>query len=132
MIVVDASVVVTALVGEAEFGDAARARLLADTDLHVPHVIDLEIASALRRNVRSRAMSSRRAAQAIEDLGDLRLHRYPHAPFLARTWELRENITTYDAVYVALAEALETVFVTADERLARTPGMRCACEVLSA
>lgn len=130
MIVVDASVVATALVDSGSDGDLARDRLRSDPDLHAPHQIDLEVTSAIRRLAREDRLGVDRAVAALRDLADLRIVRYPHLPFLLRIWELRENLTAYDAMYVALAETLGAVFVTADARLAEAPGPGCSIEVL--
>ncbi len=86
----------------------------------------------LRRQRRTGALDERRVGFAIQDLTDLPLVRYPHLPFARRLWELRENLTPYDAAYVALAESLGCVLVTADVRLSEAPGVRCAVEVLRA
>jgi predicted nucleic acid-binding protein len=102
--------------------------LVADPDLHAPHLLDVEVANALRRRVTTRAIRETRAKQALEDLSDLDLTRYPHLPFIERVWELRANLTAYDAVFVALAEALGATLVTTDSRLARAPGARVEIE----
>lgn len=111
-------------------GDRARERLKADPSLHGPHLIDLEVLSVLRRRVSSGDMEERRAALAIRDLEELQLTRYPHLAFSPRIWALRQNLTPYDAAYVALAELLGAVFVTADARLPGAPGLRCEVEVI--
>jgi len=129
VIVVDASVVVTALGDDGPDGDHARMRLRGER-LIAPHVIDLEVASAWRRLYAAGELGGRRADLAIADLRDLRLDRVPHGPLLARCWELRTNLTVYDAAYVAVAELLGTTLVTADNRLAGAPGPRCRIEVL--
>lgn len=131
MIVVDAGVVVNALAVDQEDGRAIRARLLADGDLHAPHLLDLEVAAVLRRLVRfDGTLSTLRASAALSDLGDLPISRYPHGPLLGRAWELRENVRPYDASYVALAEALGSVLLTVDARLRRAPGLTCAVELV--
>ena len=127
---VDASVLVNALADDEDAGDAARARLLGDADLHAPHVVDLEVLSVLRRALAARRLDTRRARLALDDLHDLRLTRYPHVPFARRIWELGQNLTPYDAAYVALADELDCPLLTADERLARSPRLPCAVEVL--
>lgn len=129
MIVVDASVVVTALADDGPDGDAARARLRNER-LTAPQVIDLEVVSAWRRLAATGALDDRRATLALDDLQALRLERVPHGPLLHRCWELRANLTIYDAAYVALAEALDVALLTADRRLAAAPGARCRFEVL--
>lgn len=126
MIVIDASVLATALGDDGDDGVRARARI-RDEDLAAPQIIDLEVVSVWRRTL----TDERRAALALADLGDLPLGRAPHLPLLARCWELRHNLSPYDASYVALAEALEVPLVTADRRLARATGVRCKIEALA-
>lgn len=130
MIVVDASVLANALADDTEDGDAVRARLLDEVELHAPHVIDLEVLSVLRRAVGADKLELRRAQLALDDLIDLRLTRYPHAPFARRIWSLRQNLTPYDAAYVTLAEELDCPLVTADGRLARSPRLPCEVELV--
>jgi predicted nucleic acid-binding protein len=129
VIVADASILVTALGDDGPDGDRVRARLRGER-LNAPEIVDLEIASVLRRQVRSGEMDLRRASLALTDLAAMPLRRASHKPLLARCWELRDNITPYDAAYVALAEAIEAILLTGDERLARAPGPRCRVEVL--
>ncbi len=97
--------------------------------LHAPHLIDLEVAQVLRRYVGTGQMRGGRGREALDDLAALRLRRWPHEPLLARIWELRENLTAYDAAYVALAEALEAPLLTRDRRLASAPGHRARVEL---
>ena len=87
--------------------------------------------STLRRHVGSGLLDVRRAGLALQDLLSLPVSRYPHGPFAPRVWELRNNLTPYEAAYIALAESLGCVLVTADARLARAPGIRCAVQVMS-
>ena len=129
MIVVDASVLATALGDDGPDGDRARARLRGER-LSAPELVDLEVASVLRRQVQGGEVDIRRAALALADLAALPLQRAPHRPLLARCWELRKNMTVYDAAHVALAELLGAVLVTADARLVKTPGARCTLELL--
>ncbi len=129
MIVVDASVLATALGDDGPDGDRARARLRGER-LSAPELLDLEVASVLRRQVQGGEVDIRRAALALADLAALPLRRAPHRPLLARCWELRDNLTVYDASYVALAEALDVTLLTGDRRLARAPGPRCRIEML--
>lgn len=131
MIVVDASVVLAALLSASGGGAQARERLRRDPDLHAPQLLDVEVLAALRRRVRLGQTPVERAGHVIADLGDLAMLRWGHEPLLARAWELRENVTAYDAVYLALAEALQTTFVTADARLAGAPGVACPVELLA-
>lgn len=129
MLVVDASVLVVALGDDGHAGAVARKRLLHER-LAAPELIDLEVVSVLRRRVASGGFPAARARQAITDLRVMPLIRSPHAPLLERCWELRENVTVYDAAYVALAEALDAVLLTADQRLASAPGPRCTRELI--
>ena len=130
MIVVDASVVVAALLSAGGAGARARERLRLDPDVHVPHLLDVEVTSALRRRVRLGQTQPDVATAVLADLADLPALRWDHQPLLGRVWDLRDNVTTYDAVYVVLAEMLDATLVTSDERLARAPGLRCRVEVL--
>ena len=130
VLVVDASVLAPALADDGPDGDLARARLRGQS-LAAPELIDLETTSVIRRQSRDGALDLRRALLAVSDLVELPLRRAPHRPLVARCWELRENLTVYDAAYVALAEVLEIVLLTADKRLANSPGPRCEIEVLS-
>jgi predicted nucleic acid-binding protein len=129
VIVVDASVLAVALGDDGQDGDHARDRLGGE-QLTAPGLVDLEVASVWRRQLRDGGMDARRAALALADLAALPLQRAPHQPLLARCWELRDNLTIYDASYVALAEALELTLLTGDGRLARATGPRCPIEIL--
>lgn len=129
MIVVDASVLTTALADDGVDGDHARARLRGQR-LAAPEIIDLEVPSVLRRLVLGGELPARRAEQALSDLVGLPLRRAAHRPLLSRCWSLRENATIYDASYVALAESLDVLLLTADVRLSRAPSLRCDVEVL--
>ena len=130
MIVIDASALLEVLLNTATSGRIAE-RLFARNDtLHAPHVLDLEIAQVLRRYTLSAEMNAARSEQALEDLADLPLNRYPHDVFLFRIWALRRNLTAYDAAYVALAEALDVPLVTRDTALASAPGHRARVEVI--
>lgn len=120
----------TALGDDGTDGEAARGRLVGET-LIAPELIYLEIVSVWRRQVAAGAMTPKRALAAIADLRDLPISVASHRPLLARCWELRDDITCHDAAYVALAEALEMPLLTADSRLGRAPGLRCAIEVLA-
>lgn len=129
MTVVDASVIVVALSDDGPDGDAARTPLRGE-DTAAPELLDLEMASVLRRQVASGAIDAKRADLALADLAALPLQRSPHLPLLWRVWELRDDLTAYDAAYVALAEAVGAPLLTADRRLARAPGPRCPIEVV--
>ena len=128
MLVVDASVLVTALADDGPDGDWSRVRLRGER-LAAPELIDLEVSSVLRRLALGGQLPPSRAELAVADLLTFPLDRAPHRPLLLRCWELRETMTTYDAAYVALAEALDAVLLTADVRLSRAPGPHCTIEV---
>jgi predicted nucleic acid-binding protein len=122
MIVVDASVVVEVLLGTPA-GRRAEAVLFADgADLHAPHLLDVEVAHVVRRYAAGGAMKPGRAAEAIDDLGDLPITRHGHVALLPRIWQLRQAVTAYDAAYLALAAALDATLLTRDARLARGAG----------
>jgi predicted nucleic acid-binding protein len=124
VIVLDASAVLELLLGTPA-GLEVGARLAdASVALHVPHLIDIEVAQVLRRYVREAQLTIEDAAGAITDLRDLNLTRHAHEPLLGRIWELRDNFSAYDAAYVALAEVLDASLVTCDRRLAHAPGMK--------
>jgi len=91
--------------------------------LHTPHLADLEVLQALRRYIREGELSPSAATAALDDLRDLDLQRHAHEPLLERVWDLRDNLTAYDAVYVALAEVLDAVLLTCDGPLSRAPGV---------
>lgn len=121
MIVVDASALLELLLLTPTGLDVAARVFATDTTLHAPELLDLEVAQVLRRYQRDGELSAERAAQALDDLADLRIDRHPHLPLLARVWELRDNLTAYDAAYVALAELLDAPLLTCDARLGRAP-----------
>jgi predicted nucleic acid-binding protein len=130
VIVVDASVLAPALADDGADGDRARVRLRGE-QLVSPELVDLEVLSTLRRAVRAGRLDERRSGQALDDLAALPLRRVPHLPLLARAWELRDNLTAYDAAYVALAESLRALLLTADGGIERAGGVRCDIEVLA-
>ena len=130
MIVIDASALLELLL-QTSLGTRVEARLFRDDDeLHAPHLLDVEILQGLRRLVRTGEVSAGRADEAIADLTDLVLHRHAHLELLDRAWRLRGNITAYDGMYVALAEAIEAPVVTCDRPLAKAPGLRVRIEVI--
>lgn len=112
-------------------GERARSRLQRER-LTAPEVLDLEVVSVIRKALLSGALNRRRAGLALADLIDLDLERVSHRRMLARIWELRQNLTPYDAAYVALAETIDATLVTADRRLSLAPGLRCTIEYLGA
>ena len=98
--------------------------------LYAPHLLDLEVAQVLRRYCASGEMDAERGREALRDLADIPINRYPHDVFLPRIWELRPNMTAYDAAYVALAETLPAPLLTRDTRLASAPGHAAIFELI--
>jgi predicted nucleic acid-binding protein len=130
VIVVDASAVLEILLQTPAAPRVSKRIFATGETLHAPHVLDLEIAQVLRRYTRLGDISSQRGSEAITDLADLPLTRYPHLVLLPRIWELRHNFTAYDAAYLALAEALEAPLVSRDRALALSARHRARVEVL--
>lgn len=129
MLVVDASCLFEVLTRTRRA--AAVDRWLAASDDHVaPHVIDVEVFGVIRREHLRGHLDRTEAAQALEDLDAWPAERFPHGPLLSRAWELRDSVRGWDAMYVALAEALEAVLITTDRRLAATTGPSCRIEVV--
>jgi predicted nucleic acid-binding protein len=129
VLVADASVLVVALADDGPDGDQARARLRGERVV-LPELADLEVVSVLRRQMAVGTLDARRADLALDDLAALPARRAPHRPLLRRCWELRNNLTVYDAAYVAVAEIMQATLVTADRRLAAASGPRCTIEIL--
>lgn len=130
MIVADASAILELLL-QSDSAPAIESRLFAGGDaIHVPALLDLEVAQVLRRYVLREDMTAARARMAIDVLQGLPMERHLHEPLLGRIWELREKFTVYDACYVALAEGLRATLVTCDARLAKAPGIRAPIELL--
>ena len=121
MIVVDASAAVSALLND---GPARRAIL--EQQLHVPHLIDTEVASGLRRQVAAGNIDADAGWTALDTFRRLGMTRYPAGGLLERIWQLRDNVSAYDAIYIALAEGLDCALLTSDAKLGRTPGIRCS------
>jgi predicted nucleic acid-binding protein len=130
MLVVDTSAVLEAIVA-VDPAPGLVGRLADDGDLHAPHLIDIEVLHALRRLNASGKLSEERASDARTDFRDLAMVRYPHFGLSDRIWELRHNLTAYDAAYVALAEALEVPLITCDRRLSDAPGHAARVELFS-
>jgi len=129
MIVLDASAAVDWLL-QTPAGQRIEKRIYSHHEtLHAPHLLDLEVTQVLRRLVEQDKVSARRANEAVRDLLDLRITRYPHFVFLARIWQLRHNVSAYDAAYIVLAENLEAVLITRDGRLAGASGHAAAIEL---
>jgi predicted nucleic acid-binding protein len=130
LIVLDASAAVFIFLNIGPEAGRIRQRIVQpDETLHVPHVFDVEVLHVLRRYSLSGTLSESRGRLALSRLSSTRLTRYPHASFVRRIWELRHNLTAYDAAYVALAEALDAPLVTMDARLAQAPGHSAAVEL---
>ncbi len=125
MIVVDASAALSALLNA---GPARSA--LASEQLHAPHLIDSEVANGLRRMVNAQQVDTDSGWAALDAFRRLGMTRYPVFSMLDRVWELRDNLSAYDASYVALAELLGCSLLTADARLSRAPGIRCPVTVV--
>jgi predicted nucleic acid-binding protein len=129
MIVIDASVLVTALVDDGSDGRSVRARLRG-VELAAPAHLDVEFLHALRGLVRSEQTSPERSDRAVALLGRTPLRRFALSMVASRTWQLRDNLTPYDAAYVALAELLSAPLVTSDARMTRATGPRCVIELI--
>jgi predicted nucleic acid-binding protein len=130
MIVVDASALLEVLL-RTPAAQAVEERMFdARETLHTPHLIDVEIAQVIRRYAANGEIDGDRGGAALDDLAVFPMRRYPHDLLLPRVWELRNNLTAYDAVYVALAEALEAPLLTRDRRLAAAAGHRASIELV--
>jgi predicted nucleic acid-binding protein len=130
MIVIDASVLFE-VVADTPGAESIRERLEADPDHAAPHLIDVEVFGVIRREWLRKTLDATAAAQAVADLRDWPGDRYGHRALLERVWELRGTIRGWDAIYVALAEALDVPLLTTDGRLATAPGPTCPIEVLT-
>ena len=130
MIVADTSAIVDALIGRPGQPDLLR-RLQGASELHAPHLIDVEFLHVLRRLLRTGALSPDRAADARHDFQDLAIVRYSHEPLSDRMWQLPENVTAYDAAFLALAETLDAPLITCDAHLARTSGHHAQIELFA-
>jgi predicted nucleic acid-binding protein len=128
LIVIDASVLSNVVGDDGRAGRVARARLVAANGVSAPDLVDVETVSVLRRRWLAGGLTARRFRSAIEDLRALPIIRFP---LMIRAYELRANVTPYDATYVGLAEGLDCTLVTGDGRLARAPGIQCTVEVLT-
>lgn len=128
MIVLDASAALDWLL-QSPTGRRIEDRIFSRSEsLHAPHLLDLEVTQVLRRLVFQKTISSRRAVEALRDLLDLRITRYPHAILLPHIWRYRNNLSAYDAAYVVLAEKLGATLITCDARLATAPGHAATIE----
>jgi predicted nucleic acid-binding protein len=130
VIVVDTSAIVEVLLRSAA-GTAIQERLFEEGQtLHVPHLLDIEVTQVIRRYAISGQLSNARGRAALDILVNLPLNRYPHDLLLARIWQLRNNLTAYDAAYVALAEMLGAPLITRDRRLAGAAGHHARIELV--
>jgi predicted nucleic acid-binding protein len=130
VIVVDASSILEVLL-RTPAAEAVQERLFQPAEtLHAPHLLDVEAAQVIRRYASTGEIDGPRGRAALDDLTDFPLHRYPHGFLLPRVWELRNNLTAYDAVYVALSEALDAPLVTRDRRLAGAAGHHARVELI--
>jgi len=130
VIVIDASSAAELLLNTVA-GRRLSLRLRDETEIiHVPHLIDLEIAQTLRRYVFQGAIDERLGTLALKRWRDFDVERHSHEPLLPRVWQLRANVSAYDAVYVALAESLSISLITSDKRLAGAPGLSNRVEIL--
>ena len=130
MIVVDASALLEFLL-QTPLGTRVETRLFNSHDtFHAPHLLDVEVTQALRRLVRARDIRADRAQEALHDFIDLDIRRHPHTHLLDRAWELRDNVTAYDAMYIALAEAIDAPLLTCDAHLGAAPGHASQVEVI--
>ncbi len=131
MIVIDASVLANVVGDDGSAGRAARTRIAADSQWSSPDLVDVETVSVLRTRWRAGDLTVRRFRSAVEDLLALPIVRFPVGPLMMRAYELRSNVSPYDATYVALAEGLSCPLVSSDGRLARAPGIRCHVDILT-
>jgi predicted nucleic acid-binding protein len=130
MIVVDASAVLEVLLRTPTATAVERRLFEPSQTLHAPHLLDVEVAQVVRRYAANGEIDVERGRMALADLADLSLRRYPHDFLLSRVWDLRNNLTAYDAVYVALAEALDAPLLTRDKRIAASPGHHARIELV--
>jgi predicted nucleic acid-binding protein len=130
LIVVDASVLANVVGDDGRDGQRARQEFRRADALAAPDLVDVETVAVLRKRWIAGTVSDGRFAAAVSDLEQLDLDRYPALPFMRRAYELRANVTAYDAAYIVLAEALDCELLTADGRLAKAPGPRCAIRLL--
>ena len=130
MIVVDASILANALADDGPDGARARAVIRAASDVAIPDLANVETGAVLRKRWISASIDDTRLQQAVDDLADLPMRRFPTMPLMTRALELRANLTVYDAVYVALAEVLGYTLVTADAKMAQSTGPTCPIDLI--
>jgi len=129
VLVVDASVLAPVVADGGSDGAAYRSRLRGER-IAAPDLLRVEVVSVIRRQLRVGLLDVDQAERALDDLLDLPVAVYPTVALLRRGWELRDNVSAYDACYIALAESLDSTLLTADVRLARAPGVDCAIELI--
>ena len=131
MIVIDASAILELLLGT-DRGEGVAERALSPRErMQAPHLLDIEVAQALRRLVQLKGIKATRAEQALDDLAGFIIERHAHQDLLPRIWQLRNSLTAYDAAYVALAEAVDAPLLTCDAKLGRSHGHRARIEIVS-
>ena len=130
MIVVDASAMLETLLRRQAAATVEKLLFEPFQTLHAPHLLDVEVAQVVRRFAANREIDAERGRAALADLADFPLRRYPHDFLLPRVWDLRNNLTAYDAMYVALAEVLDVPLLTRDKRLAAAPGHHARIELV--
>jgi predicted nucleic acid-binding protein len=131
LIVVDASAILEVLLRTLSAATIEGLMFAPGQSLHAPHLLDVEIAQVVRRYEARGEIDDARGRQALSDLGDLPIHRYPHDLLIPRVWELRRNLSAYDAVYVALAEGLDAPLLTRDHKLADAVGRHSRARLMS-
>ena len=131
MKVIDASALVELLLGTPRGLQVAEELEDEEESIHMPHLADIEVAQALRRLVAAEAISEQTAGDAIADLAGLAIDRHAHDPLLERIWQLRRNVSAYDAAYVALAEVLDAPLLTCDRRLAKAPAAKVVAQLIN-
>lgn len=132
MIVFDASAAIALLLNSPPHAAAVRQRLASPAEsLHAPHLVDLEVTQVIRRFVLHGDLAPARASAALRDFADLEITRYQHTMFLPRIWQLRHNLTAYDAAYIALAEVLDAPLLTLDTRLRSATGHGAHVELVT-
>jgi len=131
MLVIDASCLFE-VVADTQGAEGIRRRLAADTDHAAPHLVDAEVLGVIRRQFLVGTLDHTAAAQAVDDLRAWPGERYGHRPLLTRAWDLRDTVRSWDALYIALAEALDATLLTTDTRLAAARGLECRIEIVSA
>ena len=130
MIVVDASAMLEVLLRTPDAHAVEKRLFDPDETLHAPHLLDVEVAQVVRRYAANGEIDGARGGAVLDDLAVFPVRRYPHDVLLPRVWQLRNNLTAYDAVYIALAEALGAPLLTRDRRLARAAGHRATVELV--